>query len=315
MIRGALLAGSALALAACAGHRDAPERPAGRTRGDALLARFLDRDATVFAGAEPQRAREAARRYADRLAPCLDVPQRPLARGECALRVILGDENLEPVALSTSPFENTVSSVLAGGRGSCAALVATVLALTENLGGPFQAVILRDHVLLASTSLPAVYYETFEGGRRLSEAELSRYRPDPPGGPIRAGGFAFLPYYLDNLAARFAETGEPESSERLFREALASAPGSARIHYNYGTFLLGLERVEEALVHLDRAIRLGWTDAAVHVNRGAALWRLGRLKAARRDFAQALWLDPTNREARANLRRLDDAIEAAQPVE
>jgi Flp pilus assembly protein TadD len=54
-----------------------------------------------------------------------------------------------------------------------------------------------------------------------------------------------------------------------------------------------------------RAIRLGWKDASIFVNRGAARWELGQLKAAKRDFRKALRIDPENPEATANLSRFE----------
>ena len=270
-----------------------------------LFERFLEYDGFVLADGDAEPVREAAHKVAERLTRCRDAGGEDQAVEECALRTIFGNGTLRPVVRSLEPTESTMTSVLIEGRGSCAALVATVLGLTESVGDPFNAVILRDHVLLVSKSSPAVHYEALEGGRRLDPGKIARQLPSPPGGPIQVSGEDFLPYYLDNLAARFAEAGDGATAERLFREALDLGPGTARVHYNYGTFLLGQERAEDADRHLNRAIRQGWRDAAAYVNRGVARWKLGRLKAARRDFEQALKLDPANRDARANLRRLE----------
>ncbi len=269
-----------------------------------LLERFLAYDSLVIANGAAEQATEAAFKVSERLTQCRDAGGEDQAVEECVLRAIFGNGTLRPVARSVEPTESTMTSVVIEGRGSCAALVAMVLGLTASVGAPFNAVILRDHVLLVSKSSPAVHYEALEGGRRLDPGELSRNRPSPPGGPIQVSGEGFLPYYLDNLAARFAEADDGATAERLFREALDLGPGTARVHYNYGTFLLRQERAEDADGHLSQAIRLGWRDAAAYVNRGVARWKLGRIKAARRDFERALKLDPANRDARANLRKI-----------
>jgi len=89
-----------------------------------------------------------------------------------------------------------------------------------------------------------------------------------------------------------------------FREAIHIAPKVARFRYNLGTFLVHRERYKEADHELARAIRLGWKDADAYVNRAVARWKVGKLGPARRDFEEALRLEPGNRDAVANLRLL-----------
>jgi tetratricopeptide (TPR) repeat protein len=308
------LACCALALGVAGGHPVVWASSDSALPDPTLIERYQEYDRLAVAEGDVERARKMAQGFFERLVPCRDYGREARALEECALRAILGDGSLKGLPRSMVPAESTVTSVLADGCGSCAALAATVLALTESLGEPFHAWVLRDHVLLVSTTSPSVYYELLEGGRRVASDDLSEYGPLPPGRPTRVRGDDFLPYYLDNLAARYADRGEDEIAGRLFLEALELAPGSARIHYNYGTFLLRLDQNEAARIHLDRAIRRGWKDAAAYVNRGAALWRLGRVKAARRDFTRALKLDPTHEEARTNVRLLETATkwESAQ---
>lgn len=99
-------------------------------------------------------------------------------------------------------------------------------------------------------------------------------------------------------------------AETAFQQALEYGPRAARLHYNYGTFLLQEERPEEALEHLSRAIRLGWSDADAYVNRGVAFWKLKRNKKAAASFRKALDRDPLNRRAKANLKAIEEAAGA-----
>jgi len=227
------------------------------------------------------------------------------ARNRCIVQALFAGDTLTPTRHDSMPQNNTVTTALTEGRGSCAALTATVLALTDGPEAPFVALILRDHVLLGSAASEGVYYELLDGGKRVPENRVVRHKPHPPGGPVRVTGADYVPYYVDNLAARLAEAGEFEPAELAFRKALALGPKIARIHYNYGTFLLQRSRFKAAERYLSRAIRLGWNDADAFVNRATARWKLGQEKAARRDLRRALELDPRHPQASINLRRLE----------
>ncbi len=152
------------------------------------------------------------------------------------------------------PIDSTLAATLARKSGTCAALVAIVLSLTEGHGAPFRAVVLRDHALLESSRHRGVFYETLRSGARV-DLELARREEEIV---VRANLEDYVAYYLDNLAARFALAGDLETAERLFRQALDSAPDSARIHHNFGMFQQLFGSPELADVFLDRAYDLGW---------------------------------------------------------
>jgi|GEM_PF-3899610 len=280
--------------------------------GGTILDRFLAYDQVILNTGDDNRIRERIRMYTEQLASCKENNPDAQDLENCVLRTLFGAGTLRLLDKTSLPSENTVTSVLSTGRGSCSALVATVLGLTEKVGEPFNAVILRDHALLASRTSPASLYETLEGGRHYDSEQVLRTAGSPGVDPVYVSGKEYLPYYLDNLAARFAESGNPNLADRLFHEALEQNSDSPRIHYNYGTFLLERRRFQAAERHLNRAILLGWNDAAAYINRGAARWKLGNLALARRDFEQALESDRSNPEARLNLRRLKAEIEAAR---
>ena len=267
---------------------------------DRLLDRFLAVDAAIVGGsADP--ARSAAAGVIAR-ATC---PGSGPAREACVVAAVLGEGGITDLQIAPSPAENTVTHALAERRGSCAAIVAVLLAVGDELNVPFTAIVLREHVLLGSAAVSGLAYEVLDRGRPVRLSEIHKYGPLPPGGLVHVSAPDFLPYYLDNLAARFADAGDAAAAERLFREATRIAPKVARLRYNLGTFLVQHERYREGDRELSRAIRRGWIDADAYVNRGVARWKLGKLADARRDFEQALRLEPGNREAAANLRQLD----------
>ena len=150
--------------------------------------------------------------------------------------------------------------------------MAVLIAFGDRLQVPFTAIVLREHVLLGSATDPAVAYEVLDRGRVVGLSELHHYGPMPPGGAVHVAGADFLPYYLDNLAARLAEAGDVAAAERTFRDAVSIAPKVARVRYNLGTFLVQRERYREAERELTRAIDRGWKDADAYVNRGVSRW-------------------------------------------
>jgi tetratricopeptide (TPR) repeat protein len=101
---------------------------------------------------------------------------------------------------------------------------------------------------------------------------------------------------LDYLALCLEMLGEGERAERTYREALEANTGpffDPTLDYNYGRFLLKLSRLEESLVHLDRAV------AAFPLRRGPRYQRAklhlaqGDFELARKDAERALALGKT----------------------
>ena len=267
---------------------------------DSLL--DLDREYAVTETRSPRPFLEA---HAQRVHAC-GTPRVEIVEQwfRCALDALLGVDGLKPSPDPNSLVANSATSALSSHEGSCAALVAAVLALTEPFGEPFDAAVLRDHVVLGLRSAPGVYFEVLEGGRQLNNLDLRRHRMPPGGKPTRVLGHEYLAYYLDNLAARLADGGDTAKAERALVKALEIAPKSGRVHYNYGTLLLRTERFKAAEAHLKLAIRLGWDDADAWVSRGVAVWKLGRLRGAERSFEKALAREPGNQRATSNLAAL-----------
>ncbi|MBZ5637413.1 MAG: tetratricopeptide repeat protein [Acidobacteriia bacterium] len=272
---------------------------------------LLRLDARVPMAPDAEAARDAFSSYSKQLGRCGDPATDAEQWVTCALDVLLGEDGIRPTSRPALPEVHAASFAVASREGSCSAIVAAVLAVCEPYGAPFEAIVLRDHVVLALRGSDDHVFEPLEGGRRLSQSDLAKHGPAPPGSPIRTDGHGFLPYYLDNLAVRLAEAGDAGRAEVEFREALSMGPRVGRVRFDFGTFLLQAARYEESVRSLEKAIRLGWDDAAAWVNRGVALWKLGKTRAARRSFEHALALQPDNREAAINLKALS---ERAQPT-
>jgi tetratricopeptide (TPR) repeat protein len=291
---------------ACASRHDSQTDTAREPTTAVLLESFLTIDAGYNDDNTTEAARVAAAEILKDLARCGALHDDPALESECFLAAVLRADGSVAALDDSSIRENTVAYALANRDGSCAALVGAALALTQDLHEPFHAIILRNHVLLASASTPGIYYETLDGGRRITEREFLSHRTAPEL-TLRVGGREYVPYYLDNLAARVASKGQLDRAEGAFDQALEIAPDAGRIRYNYGTFLVRSGRYREGLRQLTEAVRVGWNDPDVFVNRGFAYWKLGRVKPARNDFERALRLDPRNREAARNLERLNAA--------
>ena len=91
------------------------------------------------------------------------------------------------------------------------------------------------------------------------------------------------------------------SSEILWRDSLARNPDAWMAHDNLGICLFNTGRLEEALNHLQRAVRLKPDDAVVHNDYGSALQRSGRLDEGETEVRKALALAPNLVAAHADL--------------
>jgi Flp pilus assembly protein TadD len=99
----------------------------------------------------------------------------------------------------------------------------------------------------------------------------------------------------------FAETkGAIQTAERD-RLIVEAVPRSASAHNNLGGALLMRGQVDEAVEHLQEAMRLDPTYADAHSNLGVALARRGRWAEAIEQYAEALHLDPQQTQAYSNL--------------
>lgn len=111
--------------------------------------------------------------------------------------------------------------------------------------------------------------------------------------------------------------GELERSEELYRETLAEHPGSPMDHLGLGDTLARMGRMDEALVHVEEAVRLGGRPHAflgmlggfygLQGNQDAAQAVLVELEARQKaGYAPGFWMAV----AYAGLGRMDEAFDA-----
>lgn len=128
---------------------------------------------------------------------------------------------------------------------------------------------------------------------------------------------------LDDLN-RFMELGSPNSADLLRRAALRRGtkdlagadqdltkaieldPANPQAYFQRGLVRLDQKRWDEAIADNTRAIDLKVPNiAGAYNNRGLAYKNSGKLAEARRDYEQALKIQPGNKAAAGNLARLD----------
>jgi tetratricopeptide (TPR) repeat protein len=84
-------------------------------------------------------------------------------------------------------------------------------------------------------------------------------------------------------------------------EALRLAPYDVSQHISIGAAFFNQGRVEEAMSHYETALRLKPDSHRLHFNLGVALARQGRPDEARAEYLEAIRLNPDDAEARNNL--------------
>ncbi len=115
---------------------------------------------------------------------------------------------------------------------------------------------------------------------------------------IRVGSGALL-IALGTLSWRQSESYR--DVETLYRETLARNPDSWMSHTNLALLLLDADKPQEALAHLEAAVRLRPRSAEVANNLGVALQQLNRLPEAETWFRSAVRLRADYPEAEYNL--------------
>ncbi len=106
-----------------------------------------------------------------------------------------------------------------------------------------------------------------------------------------------------NIGASYEYMKEYPAALKEYRLELTVDPGDSDVPYRVGRVLVKMKRYKEAVDELTRALRED-KRAAVFYYRGLALEGLSNISEARRDFREALFLDPDYTRAREALRRL-----------
>jgi superkiller protein 3 len=97
------------------------------------------------------------------------------------------------------------------------------------------------------------------------------------------------------------QCGVYASSETLWRATLVNNPDCWLAHNNLGHMLLDQGKVDEALVHLQTAVKIHPDDATAQNNLGSALLRIGNRDEALARFQKAIAIDPDYAVAYNNL--------------
>ncbi|MGA2140509.1 MAG: tetratricopeptide repeat protein, partial [Verrucomicrobiia bacterium] len=92
-----------------------------------------------------------------------------------------------------------------------------------------------------------------------------------------------------------------QNLETLWRDTLAKNPNSWMAHNNLSDILMQQGKNEEAIWHLEQALRLKPDDAGWHYNLGNALKQAGKIEEAIARYEQALRIKPDYAEAHCNL--------------
>lgn len=108
------------------------------------------------------------------------------------------------------------------------------------------------------------------------------------------------PVAFNNLAKGLKDLGRLDEAIVHFERALALAPNFADAEFSYGTALNLMQRFEDALVHFEKAIALNPGFIAALNNRGLALAKLKRFTEALASYDKALAIEPNFADAHNN---------------
>jgi tetratricopeptide (TPR) repeat protein len=121
------------------------------------------------------------------------------------------------------------------------------------------------------------------------------------------------------LGALYSAQGEHETAYDSFREGLRLDPDNAGLLFNAAVLGLRLERYDEALVYVEKALKANRKEANLHAIHGAILRAQGHLDEALTAFESAVKLDRKNPSLYFRLGNLyneldrhDQAVEAYQ---
>jgi tetratricopeptide (TPR) repeat protein len=98
-------------------------------------------------------------------------------------------------------------------------------------------------------------------------------------------------------ALQLHQSGDFEGAVREYEAFLALRPERADIRSNLGAALARLGRYEQAVPHYRRALRLDSRNAAIRFNLAVALYKNDQIAAAADELAQAVAIQPENRNA------------------
>ena len=162
--------------------------------------------------------------------------------------------------------------------------------------------------LLTASALLHFYYDGFiwkvrdASVRESLGVRTQQAKPIAPAGPSAwAHSLKWAAFFLPVAWLGFAESRGTMLALERDRLIVQAVPRSAEARNNLGGALLVGGAVDEAIAHLQEALRLDPAHAEAHSNLGVALARRGRSKEAMDHYREALRLDPNQTQAYSNL--------------
>ena len=173
------------------------------------------------------------------------------------------------------------------------------LVFSSKVNGPYTQLFLT-HIDAEGNSTPPVVLDRFTAPERA--ANIPEF-VNQPANAIRTIREAFMDDHSHWRVGREFEFGEDwKSAERMYRMALKINPRSRESHESLGLLLFHrLDQQEEGLEHLRTVLQLAPEDVVAHYNVGSALANMGRVQEAVGYFEQALKLKPDYADVRRNL--------------
>jgi tetratricopeptide (TPR) repeat protein len=111
----------------------------------------------------------------------------------------------------------------------------------------------------------------------------------------------------NNLGLIFESGGKTEDALAAYRNAIAwqkeDSPSSEQPYLNLGSLLVTLDRAEEAVSPLRRAVELASTNSQCHLRLGTAYLRVNRLDEAQKELLEGVRLNPQDATAHYQLGR------------
>lgn len=117
------------------------------------------------------------------------------------------------------------------------------------------------------------------------------------------------PAALDVLYGAYMKKGETEKALKILQKKIDDTPYAIGYIYNYATTLQGLQRYDEALKQIDRALQLAPYMDYLYNTQGYIYKEQKKMDAAKESFRKAIYYGPTSYDSRKQLRLLENKKE------